>query len=123
MSARKKDAEPNEGRAGQQGNAVSYEQLLEQVERKLEALEGGELALEQSLLAYEEGVKALRACHALLQAAEGKIQVLAEKKEEPVLADFPLSEEESSTPSAAPSTGRKRNDAKPEAKDERNSLF
>ena len=42
----------------------------------MQKLEKGDLALEQSLVLYEEGVRLSRLCHAKLEEAEGKIEVL-----------------------------------------------
>jgi exodeoxyribonuclease VII small subunit len=57
-------------------DAPNFETLLAEVEGKLTELEGGELSLEDSLAAYEAGVKALRQCHAILKAAEGRIEII-----------------------------------------------
>lgn len=54
-----------------------FENLLEEVETRLGALESGELSLEKALEAYEQGVKALRSCYRILKLADGKVQVLA----------------------------------------------
>jgi exodeoxyribonuclease VII small subunit len=42
----------------------------------VQKLEKGELPLEQSLVLYEEGVRLSRLCHAKLEEAEGKIELL-----------------------------------------------
>ena len=42
----------------------------------MQKLEKGELPLEQSLVLYEEGVRLSRLCHAKLEEAEGKIELL-----------------------------------------------
>lgn len=49
---------------------------LESIVRKLEA---GDLPLEQSLELYERGVQLSRFCHAQLEAAERRIEVLNER--------------------------------------------
>ncbi len=54
----------------------SFEQALGQLEGVVQRLEQGELALEESLRLYEQGVQLSRLCHAKLEEAEGKIEVL-----------------------------------------------
>lgn len=65
-----------------------FEELLAVVESKLRSLEGGELTLDDSLRAYEEGVRALRGCYEHLRVAEGRIEILTKRGEEPEAADF-----------------------------------
>ena len=54
----------------------SFEDALKQLEEIVQKLEQGELALEKSLELYEKGVKLSRLCHAKLEEAEGKIEML-----------------------------------------------
>jgi exodeoxyribonuclease VII small subunit len=56
--------------------APNFEQALTSLESIVHELEDGQIGLEQSLGRYEEGVKLLRYCHALLQTAERKIELL-----------------------------------------------
>ena len=56
--------------------APSFEEALQQLEQIVQKLEKGELPLEQSLVLYEEGVRLSRLCHAKLEEAEGKIEML-----------------------------------------------
>ena len=60
-------------------NALDFEAALGDLEQIVEQLEQGDLTLEESLRAYERGVKLGRACQQALDAAEQRIQVLAEK--------------------------------------------
>lgn len=53
-----------------------FEDYLAQVEKSIQALEGGSLGLEESLAQYEEGIKALRQCYQILEGAEKRIQIL-----------------------------------------------
>lgn len=53
-----------------------FEKALADLEKIVEALEGGELTLDESLKKYEDGVKLTRACQAKLQEAEKKIEIL-----------------------------------------------
>ncbi len=48
------------------------------------ALERGDLPLEESLRLFEEGVALSRRCHELLQAAEGKVEVLLAEGAQPL---------------------------------------
>ena len=54
----------------------TFEEALKQLEEIVQRLERGELALEESLKLYEEGIRLSRLCHAKLEEAEGKIELL-----------------------------------------------
>jgi exodeoxyribonuclease VII small subunit len=54
----------------------TFEQALDKLEGIVHALEEGEIGLDESLEKYEQGVKLLRRCHALLQQAERRIELL-----------------------------------------------
>jgi exodeoxyribonuclease VII small subunit len=54
----------------------SFEQALLQLEQIVQRLEKGELQLEDSLKLYEDGIRLSRLCHAKLEEAEGRIEVL-----------------------------------------------
>ena len=54
----------------------SFEQALQQLEQIVQKLEKGELPLEDSLKLYEDGIRLSRLCHAKLEEAEGRIEVL-----------------------------------------------
>ena len=63
----------------------TFEQALTQLEQIVQRLEKGELPLEESLKVYEEGIRLSRFCHAKLEEAEGKIEMLIkDAKGEPV---------------------------------------
>ena len=53
-----------------------FEKALTELEKIVEALEGGELSLDEALKKYEDGVKLTRACQTKLQEAEKKIEIL-----------------------------------------------
>ena len=55
---------------------VTFEAALKQLEDIVQRLERGELPLEESLKLYEEGIRLSRLCHAKLEEAEGKIELL-----------------------------------------------
>jgi exodeoxyribonuclease VII small subunit len=64
----------------------TFEQALSQLEQIVQKLEKGELPLEDSLRLYEEGIRLSRLCHAKLEEAEGRIEVLLkDARGEPVL--------------------------------------
>ena len=54
----------------------AFEAALEQLEQVVQRLERGELPLEESLVLYEEGIRLSRLCHARLEEAEGRIELL-----------------------------------------------
>ena len=54
----------------------TFEQALSELEQIVQKLEKGELPLEDSLRLYEEGIRLSRLCHAKLEEAEGRIEVL-----------------------------------------------
>ena len=56
--------------------AETFEAALKQLEEIVQRLERGELPLEESLKLYEEGIRLSRLCHAKLEEAEGKIELL-----------------------------------------------
>jgi exodeoxyribonuclease VII small subunit len=55
-----------------------FEGAIAELETIVRKLEEGDLALEQSLELYERGVRLSRYCHARLEAAERRIEVLGE---------------------------------------------
>ena len=59
-----------------EGQSPTFEAALSRLEQIVQKLEKGELALEESLVLYEEGVQLSRVCHAKLEEAEGKIEIL-----------------------------------------------
>jgi len=54
----------------------NFETSLKRLEEIVAKLEKGELSLEDSLALYEEGISLSRFCHAKLEEAEGKIELL-----------------------------------------------
>lgn len=55
---------------------LKFEAALKELEEVVQRLERGELALEESLALYERGIALSRLCHAKLEEAEGKIELL-----------------------------------------------
>ena len=58
-----------------------FEGAIAELETIVKKLEEGDLALEQSLALYERGVQLSRFCHARLEDAERRIEVLNERGE------------------------------------------
>ncbi len=71
-----------------------FEAAISELESIVKALEEGDLALETSLALYERGVQLSRFCHARLEEAERRIEILDERGE---LAPAPASLEASAT--------------------------
>ena len=58
-----------------------FEAAIAELESIVKKLEEGDLALEHSLALYERGVQLSRFCHARLEAAEKRIELLNERGE------------------------------------------
>ena len=58
-----------------------FEAALAELDTLVKKLEDGELSLEQSLALYERGVQLSRFCHARLEEAERRIEILTERGE------------------------------------------
>jgi exodeoxyribonuclease VII small subunit len=58
-----------------------FEAAIAELEDIVKKLEEGDLALEASLALYERGVQLSRFCHARLEEAERRIEVLDERGE------------------------------------------
>ena len=56
---------------------MTFEQALGKLEELVEQIESGEVGLEESIARYEEGIKLIKQCRAILDAAEKRIQLLA----------------------------------------------
>ncbi len=64
-----------------------FEDALTRLEEIVARLEKGELPLEESLALYEEGIKLSRLCHAKLEEAEAKIELLVKDAKGALVAD------------------------------------
>jgi exodeoxyribonuclease VII small subunit len=73
---------------------TSFEAALDELEKIVQTMEGGQLPLENSLAAYQRGMELLKHCQDALAAAEQKVQVL----EDGVLRDFAANRDEASPP-------------------------
>jgi exodeoxyribonuclease VII small subunit len=58
-----------------------FESALSELERVVKALEEGDLTLERSLELFERGVQLSRYCHARLEDAERRVEILNERGE------------------------------------------
>lgn len=58
-----------------------FEGAIAELETIVKKLEEGELPLEQSLALYERGVQLSRFCHARLEDAERRIEILTDRGE------------------------------------------
>ncbi|MGC4081606.1 MAG: exodeoxyribonuclease VII small subunit [Vicinamibacterales bacterium] len=56
-----------------------FEAALAELDALVKKLEEGDLSLEQSLALYERGVQLSRFCHARLEDAERRIEILTER--------------------------------------------
>ena len=72
--------------------AVDFEQQLENLEARVEALGGGSLSLEDSLKSFEHGIKAARECQTALKQAEQKVELLMREGDELVSQPFESTE-------------------------------
>jgi exodeoxyribonuclease VII small subunit len=71
----------------------TFEHSLAELEAIVHALEDGQLGLDESLARYEQGVKHLKHCYQLLQAAERKIELLTGVAEDGTPATEPFGDE------------------------------
>ena len=72
-----------------------FESALTELEAIVKNLEDGNLTLEKSLELFERGVELSRYCHARLEAAERRLEVLTEQGDvEPAPASLTAAEDE-----------------------------
>jgi exodeoxyribonuclease VII small subunit len=62
---------------------ASYEEALAELDRLLQAMEGGQLPLDKLLESYQRGSQLLTFCRGRLKAVEDQIQVLEEGQLKP----------------------------------------
>mgnify|MGYP006291744235 CR=1 FL=1 len=73
---------------------LSFEQAIERLEKIVAEIESGETPLEESIERYAEGIKLVKHCRKVLDAAEEKIQVLAKGEGESLAPAGELAEPE-----------------------------
>src|SRR4051812_41227930 len=84
-----------------------FEAAIAELETVVKKLEDGDMPLEQSLALYERGVQLSRFCHARLEEAERRIEVLNERGElKPAPASFSDDVSASGAGRAEPDSGR-----------------
>lgn len=75
-------------------NIKDFESALSELEMIVKTLEDGQLPLEQSLERFERGIALSRYCHARLEDAERRVELLTERGETrpapPALADISM---------------------------------
>jgi exodeoxyribonuclease VII small subunit len=67
---------PNPAEAPAADEPASYEDALTELERLVQAMEGGQLPLDRLLESYQRGARLLAFCRARLQAVEQQVKVL-----------------------------------------------
>ena len=75
--AKKKSPSTRESDLPVSDEGPDFETSLADVEKIVARLESGDLGLSESLQQYETGIKQLKRCHALLDAAEQKVSLLS----------------------------------------------
>jgi len=79
---------------------LDFEQTLSEVESIVGQLESGSLGLSESLQQYETGIRQLKRCHQLLDAAEQRVSLLAGFDADGNPVHEPVSQKTSSTGSS-----------------------
>ncbi len=62
-------------------NINDFEAAIAELETIVKTLEEGDLALEKSLALFERGVQLSRFCHAKLEEAERRVEILTDRGE------------------------------------------
>ncbi len=71
----------------------TFEQAMEKLDRIVERIESGQTGLAESIAEYEQGVKLIKQCRTILDAAEKKIQLLARGENGELVGDGELEEQ------------------------------
>lgn len=64
-------------------DASTYEQALAELERLVQAMEGGQLPLDQLLESYKRGAELLKFCRGRLEAVEQQVKVFEDGELKP----------------------------------------
>jgi len=67
---------------------LSFEARLDELERIVKELEGGDLPLEQSLSLFEAGMRLSADCKRQLEEAETRVEILTKKGSEIIAVPF-----------------------------------
>ncbi len=74
---------------------AQIEELLDDIEALVEALEGGELSLEESMDRFEKGMGMVRQGRAILESAEKRLEeLIAATEDGPITRDLELSSDD-----------------------------
>ena len=73
---------------------LTFEESLTKLEKIVSAIEQGDVPLEQSIEKYAEGIKLIKQCRTILDAAESKIQLLSEGAGDQLVVDGELADDE-----------------------------
>jgi exodeoxyribonuclease VII small subunit len=96
---------------------LPFERAVSRLEEIVRRLEDGELSLDASLAAYEQGVKYLQHCHTLLRAAERKVSLFTEFREDGTAVLERFDEETMTLQEKQESRGRRRSQPPPRSSD------
>lgn len=89
------------------GDDLTFEAALAEIQQVLDDLEHGTIGLEESLQRFERGTALLRRCHALLQSAERRIEVVTGRTPDGQLLTAPFDDAATHQPEQ-PQAGRRR---------------
>jgi exodeoxyribonuclease VII small subunit len=67
---------------------AEFEQSLDDLEKLVARMEGGEMSLDDSLKSYERGIALYRSCHAALEQAELRVKLLYDPQAPEDAEDF-----------------------------------
>jgi exodeoxyribonuclease VII small subunit len=83
---------PKRKPSSEQPETASFEESLGELQSIVTELEDGAIGLETSLARFERGIRLLRTCYSILEAAEAKVEILTKFQDgEPVVATFEAS--------------------------------
>jgi exodeoxyribonuclease VII small subunit len=88
-------------------NDLTFEAALAEIQQVLDDLENGAIGLEESLQRFERGTALLRRCHALLESAERRIELVTGRTADGQLLTAPFDSAATHQPEQ-PQAGRRR---------------
>jgi len=121
--AKKKSAKSKQAGESKETETLDFEASLLHVEQIVGKLESGELNLTESLEQYEVGVKRLKQCHQLLEAAEQRVNVLAGFDADGNPVTQPLDEQAPGKPPAAGRSAKRSQEKENDDQDASPGLF
>jgi exodeoxyribonuclease VII small subunit len=72
---------------------ASFETSLDELEKVVKELEGGDLPLERALSLFEKGIGLSETCRKQLQEAETRVEILLKKNDKVQAEPFPTDKE------------------------------